>query len=124
MLRRASSRPASSRIFSISSRFFFRKYSSSSARPRSCRESCSVIVNPRIDRTLGLLVELGKRLACDAERIDAGRYAAIDRHLQEHLADLFPGDAVPQGASDMELQLVRPVERGNHRQVEHAARLL
>src|SRR5688500_19084098 len=111
MLRRASSRPASSRIFSISSRFFFRKYSSSSARPRSCRESWSVIVGPREDRTLSLFVELGERLARDAERIDTGRYAAIDRHLQKYLADLLPRDAVPQGASDMELQLVRPVEQ-------------
>ena len=62
------------------------------------------------DLRLLLPVELGERLARDAERIDTGRDAAVDRHLHEHLADLVAGDAVGQRAGDVQLQLVRPVE--------------
>src|SRR5262245_3197245 len=34
-------------------------------------------------------VELGEHFLGVAERIDAGRHAAIDRHLHEHLADFL-----------------------------------
>src|SRR5580693_9382957 len=52
--------------------------------------SCSCAVRAV---TMGLcllrLIELGKRLARDAHAVDAGRHAAVDGHLQEHLADLL-----------------------------------
>ena len=57
------------------------------------------------------------------ERAHAGRAAAIQRDVQEHLADLLCGDAVAQRALDMLLELGRPVERCDQRDRDHAADL-
>src|SRR5829696_4444156 len=69
-----------------------------------------------------LTLHLLEGLARHAERVDRGRHAAVDRHLQEHLGDLLLGDAVADGAFHVELQLVRLPEGRQHGEVEHAAR--
>ena len=51
------------------------------------------------------------------------KHAAVDRDLQEHFHDLVLAQPVIQRASNMGFDLVGPVERRNHRQVDHAARL-
>src|SRR6267378_3400831 len=56
--------------------------------------------------------------------IDAARNAGIDRDLHQHFTDFVLGDAVAQCAFDMQLQLVRPIEDADHRDVEHAANLV
>ena len=49
------------------------------------------------------------------------RDAAIDRDLQQDLLDLVLGQSVLQGALDMQLQFMRPVERTEHRKIDDAA---
>src|SRR5262245_58647425 len=66
-------------------------------------------------------VDLGERFARDAHRIDARGHAAVNGDLQEHLADLRAREAVRERTLDVDLELVRPVERADHRQVEQAA---
>src|SRR5262249_61767321 len=63
-----------------------------------------------------------ERLARQPEVLDAGRHAAIDRDLQQHLGDLLLGDAVLDRALHVRLELVMAVERGGHGEIEHAAR--
>src|SRR5689334_16143107 len=70
-----------------------------------------------------LLVELGEDFLGVPERIHARRHAAIDRDLHEHLADFLLGGAVGECAADVGLQLVRAIERAEHRQVQEAAGL-
>src|SRR4051812_1690967 len=70
-----------------------------------------------------VLIDFRERLSRHPEGIDAGRHAAVDRDLHEDLADLVARHAVHERTLDVHLQLVRPVERADHRQVEHAARL-
>src|ERR1700730_2936617 len=69
------------------------------------------------------LIELGEDLARLAEGGDASRHAAINRDLQKHFADLLARHAVVERALDVDLQLMGPVERANHRQVDQAPRL-
>src|SRR6266550_6501735 len=71
----------------------------------------------------GKLLLLRKHLSRLPERIDAGRDAGIDRDLHEDFADLVLGQPVGQRAADVQLQLVRPVEDRDHRQIEHRALL-
>src|SRR5690606_12290270 len=71
-----------------------------------------------------LLVVLGQGLHGDAEGIDRGRNAAIDAHLQQHLADLLAAAAVPERALDVHLELVRAVVRADHGEVDDRAGLL
>src|SRR5712691_12413216 len=73
-------------------------------------------------RTVSANARLLERLARQAEMLDAGRHAAIDRDLQQHLGDLLLGDAVLDRALHVRLELVMAVERGQHGEVEHAAR--
>ena len=74
--------------------------------------------------TCGLsLVDFGEHFARDAETVDAGGHAGIDRDLHEDFADLVLGDAVGQRALDVRAQFVRPVEDRDHGEVEHAAGL-
>src|SRR6185436_13939570 len=61
------------------------------------------------------------RLARVAEGVDARRDAAIDGNLEQDLLDLVLGDAVLQGALDVQLQFLRTAERAEHRQVDDAA---
>src|SRR5512134_1523026 len=68
-----------------------------------------------------LCLDLVERLARVAEGVDAGRHAAIDRHLKQDFLDLVLGEAVLQRTLDMELQLMRPVQRAEHRQIDDAA---
>src|ERR1043166_10259764 len=63
-----------------------------------------------------------ERLARQPEVLDARGYAAIDRDLQQHLGDFLLGDAVLDRALHVRLELVMAVERGEHGEVEHAAR--
>src|ERR1700756_3776388 len=63
-----------------------------------------------------------ERLARQPEVLDARRHAAIDRDLQQYLGDLLLGDAVLDRALHVRLELVMAVERGEHGEVEHAAR--
>src|SRR6266849_1095371 len=64
---------------------------------------------------------LREPLARAAERLDRGRNAGVDRELDEHLADLLLADPVAQRAADVELELVRLVQRAEHGEVEQAA---
>src|SRR5262245_58416950 len=77
-----------------------------------------------ITTSILLLVDFRERLARDAERVDAGRHAAVDRDGEEDLANLIARDAVGQRALHVHFQLVRTIEGADHREVEHAARLL
>src|ERR1700704_4061582 len=79
---------------------------------------------PRAGRRALLLVDLREDLARDAERVPPRRHTAIDRDGHEDLADLVARDAVLERAADVHLELVRSIERADHRQVEHAACLL
>src|ERR1043166_9528757 len=63
-----------------------------------------------------------ERLARQAEVLDPGRHAAVDRDLQQNLGDLLLGDAVLDRALHVRLELVMTVERREHGEVEHAAR--
>src|SRR6266481_4364486 len=70
------------------------------------------------------LIQLGEYFPCIAESIDAGRHAAIDRDLHEHLAYFLLCGAVGQRAPNMGLEFVRAVERAQHREVEKTAGLV
>src|SRR4249919_3818464 len=69
----------------------------------------------------GCGVDFGERFARDAHGIDAGRDAAINRDLQKYLADLGAREAVGERALDVDLELVRPVECGDHAEIQQAA---
>src|SRR6185503_1485359 len=71
-----------------------------------------------------LLLELAERFSGDAERVDGCGHAGIDRDLQQHLADLRLRRAVADRAFDVDFQLVRAIQRAQHRDVEQAASLL
>src|ERR1700733_2812762 len=45
-----------------------------------------------------------------AETVETRRHAAIDRDLQENLAQLGFGDAVVEGATNVDLEFLRPLE--------------
>src|SRR6185312_5061216 len=76
-----------------------------------------------LHRRLSGLVHLGKKFACDAETVDGGGHAGIDRDLHQDLADFLAGDAVVERAAQMRAQFVRPVQDRDHGDVEHAAGL-
>src|ERR1700722_8309845 len=75
--------------------------------------------------TMGLrllrLIELGKRLARDAHPVDAGRHAAVDGDLQQHLANLLAGHTVVERRLDVQFQLMRAIQRADHRDVDETA---
>ena len=56
-----------------------------------------------------------ERLARRPEAVNARRNPAIDRDLKKYLLDLILGETVFQRGLDMQLQLMRPIERGDHR---------
>src|SRR4051812_20640180 len=70
---------------------------------------------------LGVGFVFSEDFARYAERIDSGRHACVDRHLQQHLANFILGDAVAHRPTDVQLELVWAVERREHCQVQHAA---
>src|SRR5581483_2488833 len=70
----------------------------------------------------GLRIDFVEGLARIAERVDAGGHTAIDGNLQQDLLDFVPGEPVLQGALDVKLQFVRPVQGAEHRQVDDRAR--
>src|SRR5215831_17285077 len=74
------------------------------------------IASPRRSLRLRLL----EHLARDPEAVDCRRHAAVDGGLEEDLADLVLGDAVRERAAHVRLQLVRSVQRRQHREVQHA----
>src|SRR5690349_18209806 len=63
-----------------------------------------------------------EHLLRDPERVEAGREPAIGGHLQEDLLDLLLAAPVAQRPSHVAGQLVGPVERAQHRDVDQAAR--
>src|SRR3984957_378542 len=75
--------------------------------------------------TMGLrllrLIELRKRLARDAYAVDAGRHATVDGHLQQHLANLLAGPGGVERRLDVQFQLMRAIERADHRDVDATA---
>src|SRR5437773_9887333 len=73
-------------------------------------------------RLFFLLVFL-HRLPGEPERLDSRAHAAVHRHPQQHLADLFAGAAIGERAPDVGLELVRPVQGGEHAEVDEAAEL-
>src|SRR5208283_427289 len=67
------------------------------------------------------LIDFGKRLARDAHAVDAGRHAAIHGHLQQHLANLLARHPVVERRLDVQLQLMRSIERADHPDVDETA---
>src|ERR1700732_18477 len=65
-------------------------------------------------------LKLLERLARNAEAVDPGRHAGIDRDLEEDFLDLVLGEAVFQGRLDVQLQLMRAIEHADHRQIDDA----
>ncbi len=55
------------------------------------------------------------------ETVDAGGDAAITRNLKEDLLQFIFGETVLNSAANMQLQLMRAVERRDHSQIENAA---
>src|SRR5262245_18567036 len=79
--------------------------------------------NPRdADGARSALLDLVERFTRVTECVDAGGNTAIDGDLKQDLLDLFLGEAVLQRALDVQLQLVGPVERAEHGEVDDAAR--
>src|SRR5688572_24943394 len=68
-------------------------------------------------RPRSLLVDLAERFLRDPERVDGRRHAGVDRDLEQHLADLVLSRAVADRAFDVDLELVRAVQRAQHRDV-------
>ena len=68
-------------------------------------------------------VQLVENFFSEPEAVHGRRYAAVDGDLEKHFLDLVLGEAVVQRALDMHLDLMRAVERADHRQVQHAASL-
>src|SRR5271154_2792649 len=85
--------------------------------------SCSCGVRAVTMESLPLLrlIELGKRLARDAHAVDAGGHAAIYRHLQQHLANLLASHPIVERRLDMQLQLMRTIQRADHRDIDETA---
>src|SRR5689334_13689067 len=79
----------------------------------------NIVSGPRL-----LLIQFGKHFLGVTEGVYAGRHAAIDRDLHEHLAYLLARGAVGQRAPHMGLEFLRPVQRAQHREVEEAAGLV
>jgi hypothetical protein len=69
------------------------------------------------------LAFLGEHLLGDLEGVERCGRAAIRAAVQEDLADLLLRHAVVERALEMELELVRAVDRGEDRKIEHAADL-
>src|SRR6266702_7804023 len=69
------------------------------------------------------LAVLRKIFARGAETAERRRITAVDRRMQQVLADLLLGDAVADGAVEVELEFLGLAERDQHRDVEHAADL-
>src|SRR5215218_5810769 len=63
-----------------------------------------------------------ERLARVAECVNPRRDSAVHGDLKQNLLDLVFGKAVLQRALDMQLQLMRPVEGAEHREIDDAAR--
>src|ERR1700722_20805079 len=81
--------------------------------------SCSCGVRAvTMDLRLLRLIEFGKRLARNAHAVDAGRHAAVDRHLQKHLAYFLAGHAVVERRLDVQFQLMRTIQRADHRDID------
>ena len=67
-----------------------------------------------------LLVHRGEHLARLLERRVGRGHAAVDRGLQQDLADLVLGDAVAERGAHVQLELLLAVQRGQHGEVEQA----
>src|SRR3982074_3762023 len=65
----------------------------------------------------GLFENLGR----DPERRVGGRYAAVDRRLQQHFLDLVLRHTVVQGAAQVKHDLLLAVERDQHGHSDAAA---
>jgi hypothetical protein len=66
-------------------------------------------------------IGFGEGFTGQAETVHRRGYAAINADLEQDFANLFTAQAIAQGAANVQLELVGPVERGNHGQVYHAA---
>ena len=66
---------------------------------------------------------LGEHLPRDAERLDTDGHAGIHGGLDQRLPDLLMRASVAKRAAQMDLELMRATERGEHRQVDQAALL-
>ena len=62
-------------------------------------------------------------LASQAKRLDPGGYAAIDRDLYEGFADFLERAAVFERATEVDLELMGPIESRQHAEVVEAALL-
>ena len=70
-----------------------------------------------------LVGEVIEDLLGDAEGLQAGRHAAVDGGLQQHLLDLLLRGAVVDRPAHVAAELGRAVQRREHREVDEAAGL-
>src|SRR5579863_4577191 len=86
------------------------------------RSRCPERVTPMgRSRLRSLRIQLRERLARDPKRVDGGWDARVNRDLQESLHDLLALEPVAHGALHVELELLRPIESADHREVDEAA---
>ena len=64
---------------------------------------------------------LGNGFPRYAHGIHSGGNAAIDSHLKDGFPDFILGQAIVECGADMQLQLMGPVERTDHADVQEAA---
>ena len=55
------------------------------------------------------------------EAVDCCWYSTVNRRLQKHFLNIFLAEAVINGAFYMELELMWPIEGGNHGEVDDAS---
>src|SRR5207249_1204061 len=67
------------------------------------------------------LAVLRKIFARSPKTPERRRITAVDRRVQQDLADLLLGDAVADGAVEMQLEFLGFPQRDQHRDVQHAA---
>src|SRR5258708_24650062 len=87
----------------------------------STSSSCGVRALTMCVLPLLRLIDLGKRLARDAHTVDAGRYAAIHGHLQQHFANLLARHPIIERRLDVQFQLLRSIQRPDHPDLDETA---
>ena len=65
---------------------------------------------------------LGQEAPGNPETVHRRRRAAVGRDMEKGFLDFFLRHAVANGCAQMDFQLVRPVQRGKHREVHESSR--
>ena len=69
----------------------------------------------------GVMPSASSTWRAEAERLDAGRDAGVDRDLDQRVAQLVEGAAVAERTPEVGLELLGPVQRGEEAEVVEAA---